>query len=40
MPIGIIRYGAYLPKYLLERKHIAESFDFPSIPGGICYSKC
>mgnify|MGYP005849522269 CR=1 FL=1 len=35
MPIGIIRYGAYLPKYVLERKHIAESFNFPSIPGGI-----
>ncbi|MCP4764369.1 MAG: hydroxymethylglutaryl-CoA synthase family protein [archaeon] len=33
--IGIIRYGAYLPKYILERKQIAEAWDFPSIPGGI-----
>lgn len=35
MTIGIIRYGAYLPKYLLKRTQIAESWDFPSIPGGI-----
>ncbi|MHA1338937.1 MAG: OB-fold domain-containing protein [Promethearchaeota archaeon] len=35
MNIGIIRYGAYLPKYLLERKLIAEAWDFPVIPGGI-----
>jgi hydroxymethylglutaryl-CoA synthase len=36
--IGIVRYGAYLPKYLLERKLIAEAWDFPSIPGGISVS--
>ncbi|MHA1821302.1 MAG: OB-fold domain-containing protein [Promethearchaeota archaeon] len=35
MKIGIVRYGAYLPKYILERKKIAEAWDFPSIPGGI-----
>jgi len=35
MIIGIERYGAYLPKYLLERKLIAEAWDFPVIPGGI-----
>lgn len=36
--IGIVRYGAYMPKYLLERKLIAEAWDFPSIPGGISVS--
>jgi hydroxymethylglutaryl-CoA synthase len=36
--IGIVRYGAYMPKYLLERKFIAEAWDFPSIPGGISVS--
>jgi len=36
--IGIVRYGAYMPKYLLERKKIAEAWDFPSIPGGISVS--
>ncbi len=35
MAIGIIRYGAYLPKYFLKRAQIAESWEFPSIPGGI-----
>ncbi|MBD3353910.1 MAG: hypothetical protein GF364_20675 [Candidatus Lokiarchaeota archaeon] len=35
MTIGIIRYGAYLPKYLIKREKIAEAWDFPSIPGGI-----
>ncbi|MBN2155892.1 MAG: hydroxymethylglutaryl-CoA synthase family protein [Candidatus Lokiarchaeota archaeon] len=36
--IGIVRYGAYMPKYLLDRKKIAEAWDFPSIPGGISVS--
>ena len=36
--IGIVRYGAYMPKYLLERRLIAEAWDFPSIPGGISVS--
>lgn len=38
MTIGIIKYGAYLPKYLLKRQQIAEAWDFPSIPGGISVS--
>ena len=33
--IGIVRYGAYIPKYTLSRKIIAEAWDFPSIPGSI-----
>lgn len=33
--VGIIRYGAYLPKFLLKRTQIADAWDFPSIPGGI-----
>ncbi len=36
--VGIVRYGAYMPKYLLERRLIAEAWDFPSIPGGISVS--
>lgn len=36
--IGIERYGAYIPKYLLERKQIADAWDFPSIPGGVAVS--
>jgi 3-hydroxy-3-methylglutaryl CoA synthase len=33
--IGILRYGAYLPRYLLKRSQIADAWEFPSIPGGI-----
>ncbi|GAB4326198.1 MAG: OB-fold domain-containing protein [Promethearchaeota archaeon] len=38
MVVGIARYGAYLPKYVLPRGKIAEAWDFPSIPGGIAVS--
>jgi len=31
--IGIKSYGAYLPRYLLSRKLIAEAWGFPVIPG-------
>lgn len=33
MPIGILSYGAYLPRYLMPRKLIAEAWDFPLVPG-------
>ncbi|MHA1730519.1 MAG: OB-fold domain-containing protein [Promethearchaeota archaeon] len=36
--IGIERYGAYVPKFLLERKQIADAWDFPAIPGGVAVS--
>ncbi len=34
-PIGIVRYGAYLPKYLLSREQISTAWDFPMVPGTI-----
>lgn len=36
--IGILQYGAYLPKYLLKREQIADAWDFPAIPGGVAVS--
>jgi hydroxymethylglutaryl-CoA synthase len=33
MPIGIKSYGAYLPRWLLNRELIAKAWDFPSVPG-------
>jgi 3-hydroxy-3-methylglutaryl CoA synthase len=33
--IGIVRYGAYLPKYALKREQIAQAWDFPVVPGNI-----
>jgi hydroxymethylglutaryl-CoA synthase len=31
--IGIKSYGVYLPKYLLSRKKIADTWGFPTVPG-------
>lgn len=31
--IGIASYGAYIPKFMVNRSQIAAAWDFPSIPG-------
>ncbi|MHA1368880.1 MAG: OB-fold domain-containing protein [Promethearchaeota archaeon] len=31
--VGIKSYGAYIPKYLVNREQIADAWDFPKIPG-------
>ncbi len=36
--VGIRSYGIYVPKYKLERKSIAEAWDFPKAPGFITVS--
>ncbi len=36
--VGIKGYGAYVPKYKLPRKSIAEAWDFPKAPGNLTVS--
>ncbi|MHA1322535.1 MAG: hypothetical protein ACTSRL_07040 [Candidatus Helarchaeota archaeon] len=36
--VGIRAYGAYVPKYKLERKSIAKMWDFPKAPGTLSIS--
>ncbi len=38
MVIGIKSYGAYIPKYYVERVEIAHEWDFPSIPGAKAFA--